>query len=237
MKRKIVKIDQELCNGCGDCVGSCHEGAIQMVDGKAQLVSDVYCDGLGDCLGECPTGAITIEEREAEAFDPAAVARRQRDVSSLSSGGGCPGMRSLSFGSDSDDGSSVSDAAGSRGPNRLRQWPLQLSLVPVEAPWWDDADVLLIADCVALALGDVQDRLVGGRRLAMACPKLDDTSSYVDKLAAILSANRIRTLTVARMHVPCCSGLVRIAEEAVARSGCDLELNVVVVDHEGNLLS
>lgn len=238
MKRKIVHIDRDLCNGCGDCVDACHEGAIQLVDGKAELVSDIYCDGLGDCLGECPTGAITIEEREAAAFDEQAVERRQRDLASLrGGGGGCPGLRALSFGSDSSStGDEPQAARGSSGPNRLRQWPLQLALVPVDAAYWDDADVLLIADCVALALGDVQDRLVGGRRLAMACPKLDDTGGYVEKLAAILSSNQIRSLTVARMHVPCCSGIVRIAEEALVQSGRNLQLNVVVVDHEGTIL-
>lgn len=237
MKRQIVRIDRELCNGCGDCVSACHEGAIQLVDGKAELVSDIYCDGLGDCLGECPTGAITIEEREAVEFDTEAVKRRQRDLGVLASGGGCPGLRALSFGSDGSTADASVSSSSSSGSNRLRQWPLQLSLVPVDAPWWEDADVLLIADCVALALGDVQDRLVGGRRLAMACPKLDDTQGYVEKLAAIFSGHRLRSITVARMHVPCCSGLVNLAEEALSRAGCDLDLKVVVIDHEGKIRS
>jgi NAD-dependent dihydropyrimidine dehydrogenase PreA subunit len=250
MKRKIVHIDQAKCNGCGDCVNACHEGAIQLVNGKAQLVSDVYCDGLGDCLGTCPTDAIRIEEREADAFDPAAVESRQRELQGASasgggcSSGGCPGMRVMElFGSGAGAGGRrapavpAADTASDGGNVRLGHWPVQLRLVPVEAPWWDDADVLLAADCVPVAYPGFRSKLLSGRSLAIACPKLDDTSSYVEKLTEILRRNRIRSLTVARMSVPCCSGIARMAEAACERAGWDGPLDVVTVDVDGSLLN
>lgn len=235
MKRQIVRIDREKCNGCGQCVSACHEGAIRMVDGKAELVSDIYCDGLGDCVGDCPTGAITIEQREAVAYDEAAVARRLEALKAKASApptGGCPGARAFSF-----SGRTVSACpAAAPAPavsGELTQWPVQLRLVPVNAPWWDGADVLLAADCVAVAVPDFQARLLKGRKVAVMCPKLDDLEGYVEKLAAILAGNDVRSLTVARMHVPCCGGVVRIAQEAVQRSGKAIPVRVQVFDHLG----
>ncbi|NLF16866.1 MAG: 4Fe-4S binding protein [Lentisphaerae bacterium] len=257
MKRKIVHIDREKCNGCGKCVHACHEGAIQMVDGKAELVSDIYCDGLGDCLSGCPVDAITIEEREAADFDPAAVAQRQRQAASASApsapapAGGCPGSRAFAFAAGGGGGgcpgsrafafrtAAAAGAAPAAGPaaaaaaSALTQWPVQLRLVPVQAPWWEGADLLLAADCVAIAVPGFHDRLLKGRKVAVLCPKLDATEGYVEKLAAILAGNAIRSLTVARMHVPCCGGIVRLAEEAVQRSGKAIPMAVEVFDHTG----
>jgi ferredoxin len=239
MKRNIVSIDREKCNGCGQCVSACHEGAIRMVEGKAELVSDIYCDGLGACVGDCPTGAITIEQREAAAFDEAAVAQRQARLKAAAAAppaGGCPGSRAFGFGGGTASACpAAAPAAGPTGPGELRQWPVQLRLVPVNAPWWEGADVLLAADCVAVAVPDFQGRLLKGRRIAVMCPKLDDPSGYVEKLTAILAENDVRSLTVARMHVPCCGGVVRIAEEAVQRSGKAIPVHVQVFDHTGVL--
>ena len=231
MKRKIVHIDKAKCDGCGLCVSACHEGAIALKDGKAELVSDIYCDGLGDCLGECPTGAITIEERDAPAFDAAAVAAKLGTSAAAAPAAGCPGLRALSFSSTGSDLSSARPAAPSK--SHLRQWPVQLHLVPVQAAWWDGADILLAADCVAVAHPAFQEHLVKGRGIAIACPKLDDTSTYVDKLAAILAGNNVKRLTVARMQVPCCGGIVRIAEAALQKSGRAIPLDVIVIDHTG----
>jgi ferredoxin len=246
MLRNIVHIDREACNGCGKCVSACHEGAIRMVDGKAELVGEIYCDGLGACVGDCPTGAITVESREAVAFDEAAVAARQRQqqrsapaaapAAAPAPAGGCPGTRAFGFGAKAACACpSAAPAAGAAGTGQLTQWPVQLRLVPVNAPWWDQADILLAADCVAVAVPDFQQGLLKGRKVAVMCPKLDDPSGYVEKLAAILAENDVRSLTVARMHVPCCGGIVRIAQEAVQRSGKALPVQVRVYDHTGAL--
>lgn len=232
MKRNIVRIDREKCNGCGKCVSACHEGAIRLVDGKAELVSEIYCDGLGACVGDCPTDAITIETREAAAFDEAAVAERQRRQRAAPPAGGCPGTRAFSF-AERPACACPGAAPAAGGPGELTQWPVQLRLVPVNAPWWQGADVLLAADCVAVAVPDFQQRLLKGRKVAVMCPKLDDPSGYVEKLAAILAENDVRSLTVARMHVPCCGGVVRVAQEAVQRSGKAIPVQVQVFDHTG----
>jgi len=235
MKRKVVNIDQEKCNGCGLCVDACHEGAIELVNGKARLVSDVYCDGLGACLGECPQDAIRIEEREAAPFDVEAVKARQQH-SAKPPPSGCPGMRALSFGADPVAGSATPSAPAASAPSQLRQWPVQLHLVPVEAPYWAGADLLISADCVAFAYGDFHGDLLRGRRLVIACPKLDDTSAYVDKLARILALNDIRSVTVAHMEVPCCTGLVRIVSAALDQCGKDVPFATVKVGLRGDVL-
>ncbi len=254
MKRKIVKIDREKCNGCGLCIDACHEGAIQLVDGKAELVSDIYCDGLGDCLSECPRDAITIEEREADAYDEAAVQKRLLEVGMPSESvggriagstgtspavarGGCPGMRKMSWGEDAPEAKPETDGrevAGSFTPSALRQWPVQLKLVPVNAPYWEGADILLSADCVAHAYGGFHQELLAGRRLIVACPKLDhSTNEYVEKLAGILAGNSVKSLTVAYMEVPCCQGIVRIAEEAIKASGRKVRMEKIEIGLEG----
>lgn len=205
MKRKIVRIDEERCDGCGLCVPGCAEGALRIVDGKARLVRDRYCDGLGECLGVCPKDAITIEEREAEPFN-------------LEGGHqGCPGSMA---------GPTVEDS---------RQWPLQLHLVPVNAPFWRDAELLVAADCVPVAFPGFHDTLLKGRRVIIACPKLDDTAGYLEKLTGIIGANRIRSVTVAHMEVPCCSGLVRLVKEAVERSGRNIPVSYIRIGVDGRL--
>ncbi len=245
MKRKIVQIDQDKCNGCGLCIDACHERAIELVDGKARLVGDIYCDGLGDCLGECPQDAIRIVERDAEEYDEAAVRQRIRAGAKSEKppavGGGCPGVRMIQF-DDPESAATASkasrEAAGQPpAPSALRQWPIQLSLVPENAPYWQDAEILVSADCVAYALGDFADRLLRGRRLVVACPKLDQrTGDYVEKLTAIIRDNPVRGLAVAYMEVPCCHGMRRIAEEALAASGKALPLRLVKVGLRGDIL-
>lgn len=237
MIRKIVRIDEEKCNGCGECVPSCAEGAIQIVDGKARLLADNLCDGLGACLGDCPLGAITIEEREADEFDEEAVEehlkaaapapRAAHAAPASAPGGGCPSARVQSF----------APAAGGcpSAPSRLAQWPVQLHLVPPSAPFLRGADLLLAADCAPFAYPDFHETLLKGKALLIACPKLDDTSPYLDKLTAMLSQNDIRSLTVVHMEVPCCSGLIHLARQALAASGRDIPLHTVRVVIRGEL--
>jgi ferredoxin len=233
--RKIVKIDEDLCDGCGLCVPGCAEGAIQIIDGKAKLLADNLCDGLGNCLGTCPKGAITIEERPAEAFDQEAVEKRPAAEKSKPTGppaGGCPGsmMRMLQpkpaeAQAEPEDGASNS---------QLGQWPVQLTLVPTSGPMWQDADVLIAADCAAFAMPDFHEKLLAGKSLAIACPKLDNVQPYIKKLTEIFANNTIQSVTIAHMQVPCCSGLVRAVQEALARSGRDdIQVNDVTVKIDG----
>ncbi|MDA3925435.1 MAG: 4Fe-4S binding protein [Kiritimatiellae bacterium] len=233
MKRKIIEIDREKCNGCGQCVEACHEGAIQMVDGKAKLVSDIYCDGLGDCIGECPVDAIKIIEREAGAFDEVAVAEKMKaKQGSTPPPSGCPGMKSFSFNQDA----SPTDAQPTvNGVSALTQWPVQLHLVPVQAPFWQNSDLLIAADCTAIAYPDLHAKLLKGRSVAIACPKLDDTSTYVDKLTAIFKENDIKSITVSRMTVPCCSKISVIVDAARMASGKDIPCETVVINLDGTI--
>ncbi len=220
--RKIVEIDEDLCDGCGLCVPSCAEGAIKIIDGKAKLLADNLCDGLGNCLGTCPKGAIKIEERPAEAFDEQAVEKRLAAEKSPPAGppaGGCPGsmMRMAQPKPGPDPAGTDDDCCNSR----LGQWPVQLTLVPTTGPMWQDADVLIAADCVPVAMADFHGKLLAGKSLAIACPKLDDVEPYIEKLTGIFANNTIQSVTIAHMQVPCCSGLVRAVREALARSGRD----------------
>ncbi len=215
MKRSIVHIDRDKCDGCGLCVPGCAEGALKVIDGKATLVKDSYCDGLGACLGTCPRGAITIEEREADPFD-----MEEENLSHVPQG--CPGTHVREF------------PASAREAHRA-QWPIQMHLVPVNAPFWENADLLLCADCVPPAFTGFHDALLRGRILIIACPKLDDTSGYKEKLLRILRSNTIRSLTVARMEVPCCGGLERIAGAALKESGLDIPLRVITIGVDGRL--
>jgi len=252
----MVKIDEEKCNGCALCVPSCAEGAIQIIDGKARLVSDNLCDGLGACLGDCPQDAITIEEREADEFDESAVEEHLKKIGRDSQphhdepkphagggcpsaavksfaapvGGGCPSARMMNF---SDAKEEEPAAVGSR-PSRLAQWPIQLHLVPPTAPFFQNADVVLAADCVPFAYADFQEDLLKGKALAIACPKLDDTSPYVDKLAAMITQSNIKSLTVVHMEVPCCNGLIFMAQQAIAKSGRDVPLKTVCISIRGD---
>lgn len=232
MVRKIIKIDENKCNGCGLCAAACHEGAIGMVNGKAKLLREDYCDGLGDCLPACPTGAITFEEREAPAYDPAAVlaAKAAQQTASAPLPCGCPGSASRVIRREE------RLAASGEIPSELRQFPVQLKLVPVRAPYFDGADLLIAADCTAFAYGAFHRDFIRGRVVLVGCPKLDE-GDYTEKLSAILAANEIRSVTVVRMEVPCCGGIQRAAEAAVAASGRKIPLKVSVIGIDGQLRS
>ena len=247
-RRKIVEIDEHKCNGCGLCVPACAEGAIRIVDGKARLVSDVYCDGLGACLGECPEGAIRIVEREAEAFDEEAARRHvagEKPRLASACAGGCPGTaaRDLRLNVLSAPGvatarrPAASQAAAGAEPSALGNWPIQLHLVPPHAPFLKGRDLLLVADCVPFALADFHRRMLPGRPVVIGCPKLDDVHAHVDKLAGVLATASPTSLTVVHMEVPCCTGLLRIAEAALARSGADVPLDEITVSIRGEVLA
>lgn len=233
--RKIVKIDEEKCNGCGACVPACAEGAIAIVDGKARLVSEKYCDGLGACLGECPLGAITIEERESEEFSEEAVRRHLLAKESPTDAvpGACPSAAVASFGRTADAPGQVSPSysAGSA----LAHWPVQLALVPPTAPFLEGADLLLTADCVPFAYPNFHSDLLRGHALLVACPKLDDFRSHHARLTGILRCSSVRSLTVVHMEVPCCFGLVQMARQAVGASGKEIPLREVTVGVGGDL--
>ncbi|MGD1002291.1 MAG: 4Fe-4S binding protein [Candidatus Brocadiia bacterium] len=234
MKRKIVKIDEEKCSGCGQCATACAEGAIRIADGKARLVSESYCDGLGACLGECPEGAIAIEEREADEFDEKAVeAARGSPATDDPGPHACPGsaMRQLK----------PHRAAGTEsempaGESELRHWPVQLKLVAASAPFLKGADLLLAADCVPFAMADFHSKFLRGRSVVIGCPKLDDPAIYVEKLTEIFKRSGIRSVTVLHMEVPCCFGLKRIAEVALEASGNHYPMRDVTVSIEGKVV-
>ncbi|MFA6566648.1 MAG: 4Fe-4S binding protein [Victivallales bacterium] len=237
MKRNIVNIDEGKCNGCGLCVTACAEGAIQLVNGKAKLVSDIYCDGLGACLGECPQGAITIEERDASAFDEKAVHKHLENLAGKPKEekhqhSGCPGMAAMSF-TNKDKHSS---RPAKKLDSELSQWPVQMHLVPPVATYWDNADLLICADCVPFAFANFHSELLKGKKLLIACPKLDDTAPYLEKLTTIFKENNIKSITVARMEVPCCGGIAMIAQRAFRDSGKKIPFSTVVVSIRGEIL-
>lgn len=232
--RNIVKIDEAKCTGCGLCATACAEGAIQIVNGKARVVSETYCDGLGACLGHCPEGAITIEQRDAADFDEKAVKvhlgrQGKPHAEPLFV---CPGMAAQQLTTNVPSGHN--DVAET--PSQLGNWPVQLKLVSPTAPYFADADLLLVADCVPFAMGDFHQRFLKGRSIAVGCPKLDDVRSYVEKVAEILQANDLHSLTVVHMEVPCCSGLTRVAREAIAISGKPLSFQDVTVSLRGSVI-
>lgn len=230
MIRRIVHIDEEKCTGCGLCADACHEGAIEMQNGRAHLVRDDYCDGLGDCLPACPAGAIRFVEREAEPYDEAAVQRRKQERG-VHTGGGCPGSqpRQLAGGPVADNGSGAT-------PSALRNWPVQLKLVPVRAPWFDGAGLLIAADCSAFACGDFHSKFLRGRVAVIGCPKLDE-GDYTEKLTAILRENDIQSVSLVRMEVPCCGGLVRALQNALANSGKEIPVTVTILSAEGEVVA
>ncbi len=238
--RKIVHIDEEKCDGCGLCVPSCAEGAIQIVDGKARLVADVYCDGLGACLGHCPQDAISVEDREADEFDEQAAHRhveRLKSARKPQRAGGCPGtvvQSLLNVLPTTQPAAATANAEPS--DSALGNWPVQLHLVPPHAPFLRDADLLLVADCVPFAYADFHERFLRGKPVVIGCPKLDDGRAYVEKLAAILAQAALRSLTVVHMEVPCCTGLVRIAEAAIALAGHRVPLEDVTISTRGQVL-
>ncbi len=297
MKRTIIKIDEELCNGCGLCVEGCHEGALQMIDGKARMISDLYCDGLGACIGDCPVGAITLEEREAEPYNEIKVMERispkgeatviahlnhlidhnqtefveqgiqyiidnklDIDLSKLKnhkkntdntthpepkkepvkmemhehSGGGCPGSRMMAFNKTQAE---TAEPTGDQ-PSELRQWPVQLHLVNPQAPYFQNADVLMAADCVAFSMGNFHSKYLKGKGLAIACPKLDQGKEvYIEKLTAMIDLAKINTLTVMIMEVPCCSGLLQMAKMAVEQASRKVPVKALIVGLDGEIRS
>ena len=231
VKRKIVEIDEEKCNGCGECIPNCAEGALKIVNGKAKIVKDEYCDGLGACLGHCPQDAIKIIEREAVEFDEEAVHEYLEAQKALEIAPACNcGSAPVHMPVESKTEETVSDQISS-----LRQWPIQLNLVPIKAPFWNDADLLVMADCVAVAFPDLHKKLLKGRRVAIGCPKFDNGQHYVDKLTEILKQNDIRSMTVAIMEVPCCRGLDRIAELALDASGKLIPTQRLVISVNGEV--
>ncbi len=230
--RNIVKIDEEKCDGCGQCVIACAEGAIKIVDGKAKLVSEIYCDGLGACIGHCPQDAITIEKRQAAEFDEEATKAHlaQQQESPKQADFVCPGMRIQKL---REKGRPVDSTA--QVPSLLSQWPVQLKLVSPSAPYFNNADLLLVADCVPFAMGDFHSRFLKDNSIAVGCPKLDDTEFYIEKLAAILKANKLNSLTVIHMEVPCCSGLTHIARQAISKNKIEMSFEDVTIDLQGNV--
>ena len=232
MIRKVVEIDQDKCNGCGLCAEACHEGAIQMIDGKARLVKDDYCDGLGDCLPACPTDAIQIVEREAAAYDESAVKQhlaKRAAAGEVPPAGGCPGSRMMQFRREEES------AAPAAVSSQLRQWPVQIKLVPVNAPYFDGARLLIAADCTAYAYAAFHERFIRGHITLVGCPKLDDVD-YSEKLTAIIRSNDIQEVTVVRMEVPCCGGLENAAKRALQASGKFIPWQVVTISTDGRIL-
>lgn len=248
MIRKIIQIDEEKCNGCGLCANACEEEAIAMVNGKAKLIRDDYCDGLGNCLPACPTGAISFVEREAAAYDEAAVAQNKRAKQAVQAPGGCPGSRAQTI--RREDAQPAGGCPGSRAQairraavqaeaapavSELSQWPVQIKLVPVRAPYFDGADLLIAADCTAYAYGDFHREFIRGRITLIGCPKLDE-GDYTEKLTEIIRQNDIRSVTVVRMQVPCCGGLERAAVNALKASGKFIPWQVRVISTDGRIV-
>ena len=235
MKRRIIEIDQDKCNGCGACAAACHEGAIAMVDGKARLMRDDYCDGLGDCLPTCPTGAITFVEREAAAYDEQAVMenkQRKMRKEGMTLPCGCPGSQSRDI---QREAAPAVEVPQTQQVSRLSQWPVQIKLVPVNAPYFDGARLLIAADCTAYAYAAFHERFIKGHITLVGCPKLDSVD-YSEKLTEIIRENNIKSVTVVRMEVPCCGGLELAAKKALQQSGKFIPWQVVTVTVDGRLV-
>ena len=224
LKRKIVKIDEDKCTGCGLCIPNCAEGALQLIDGKARLVKEIYCDGLGACLGHCPEGAITIEERNAREFDEGATKKyleqiKKKEEKKLPCG--CPGTAVKTL--------------KPKNESELINWPVQLKLVPVEAPYLKNADLLIAADCVGFSYPDFHQDLLKGKALVIACPKLDEADVYIEKLSEIFRVNNLKGITVAHMEVPCCFGLNEIVSKALKLSGTKIPLKEITINIQGGI--
>ena len=231
MIRKVIHIDEEKCNGCGLCAKACHEGAIGMVNDKAKLLRDDYCDGLGDCLPACPTGAISFVEREAAAYDEAAV-RANRLAHHTAHAGGCPGSRAIAFHREEE---ARTPAEAPHAASELRQWPVQIKLAPINAPYFDGAHLLVAADCAAYACGSFHADFMKNRVTLIGCPKLDSVD-YTEKLREIVARNEIRSVTVVRMEVPCCGGLEMAVKRALQESGKFIPWRVVTLSTDGSVL-
>ena len=242
MIRKIIHIDEEKCNGCGLCADACHEGAIELADGKAKLVRENFCDGFGDCLPACPTGAITFEEREAPAYDEAAVKEAQKEQTKEENTmhdhrheGGCPGSQMMQFNRETGDQGAADPAPAARPVSGLGQWPCQIKLMPPQAPFYDGAKLLIAADCTAYAYAAMHEDFMRGKATIIGCPKLDAVD-YTEKLTEIIRDNDIKSVTIVRMDVPCCGGLQRAAENALRNSGKFIPWQVVTVSRDGRIL-
>lgn len=229
MIRKIIKINEEKCNGCGACAAACHEGAIEMVNGKAKLTREDYCDGLGDCLPACPTNAITFEEREAPAYDEAAVLKAKREKEGGVLPCGCPGTQSKAINRE------AVPAVQTAVYSQLRQWPCQIKLVPVNAPYFDGAHLLIAADCTAYAYGNFHNDFMRNKITIIGCPKLDSID-YTEKLTAIIKNNDVKSVTVVRMEVPCCGGIENAVKNALMSSGKFIPWQVVTISTDGKIL-
>lgn len=230
MFRKIIKINEEKCNGCGACAAACHEGAIQMIDGKAKLTREDYCDGLGDCLPACPTNAISFEEREAPAYNEAAVKAAKAEITHGTLPCGCPGTHSKAIRRE------TAVCHTDTVPSQLSQWPVQIKLVPVNAPYFDGANLLIAADCTAFAYGNFHNEFIRNHITLIGCPKLDE-GDYAEKLTQIISVNDIKSVTVVRMEVPCCGGLENAAKSALRASGKFIPWQVVTISTDGRIIN
>lgn len=240
--RKIIEIDEELCDGCGNCVPSCAEGALEIIDGKARVIADLYCDGLGACLGECPTGALTIVEREADEFDEDAVEelleKRQKEKPDVTipMSGGCPSARLESF-SAPPAGQKTPLAPGTAPtPSALSHWPVQIMLVPPTAPFLKGADLLVLADCVPVAFPTLHRDFLEGKAVMMGCPKFDDAEHYIEKFSQVCSQSGIKSITTVVMEVPCCSALPMIVKKGMELSGTKLPIDEVVISTRGEIV-
>ena len=231
MVRKIIHIDEEKCNGCGACAAACHEGAIEMVDGKARLTREDYCDGLGDCLPTCPASAITFEEREASVYDAAAVLAAKEKSSAPVLVHGCPGTR---MGTIKREAAPINSEAAHEA-SQLAQWPVQIKLVPANAPYFNGAKLLIAADCTAYAYGNFHDDFIRGHITLIGCPKLDE-GDYTEKLTQIITNNDIKSVIIVRMEVPCCGGIENAAKRALQASGKFIPWNVVTISTDGKIL-
>ncbi len=234
--RNIVKIDENKCDGCGLCISACAEGAIKLINGKAKLISETYCDGLGACLGHCPQDAITVEQRQCAEFDEKAVdehLEKEKTAAKTTAGSAgkfvCPGIAAKKI-------NKPKSPADGNVASQLSQWPIQLSLISPAAQAFDDTSLLIAADCVAFAMGDFHSKLLKGKSVVIACPKLDETAPYISKLAEIFAKKNIKSLTVAHMEVPCCFGLRRIVEEAINKSGKKIAFQNLTVGIGGEVI-
>lgn len=230
MIRKIIKIDEEKCIGCGACATACHEGAIEMIDGKAKLTREDYCDGLGDCLPACPTDAISFEEREAPAYNEEAVQKAKMKKQTTSLPCGCPGTQSRAIKRENSF-----DTNGVATETQLSQWPVQIKLVPINAPYFEGANLLIAADCTAYAYGNFHNDFIKNHITLIGCPKLDQ-GDYTDKLTDIISNNNIKSVTIVRMQVPCCGGIENAAKQAIISSGKFLPWRVVTISTDGKII-
>jgi NAD-dependent dihydropyrimidine dehydrogenase PreA subunit len=235
VQRNIVRIDEEKCNGCGQCITACAEGAIKLINGKAKLISEVYCDGLGACIGHCPQDAITIEQREAAQFDEQATKEHLEKVKNIRIPVDfvCPGIMPQEKSQKSETGKPL-ESAEIASSSQLRHWPVQLKLVSPSAPYLTNADLLFVADCVPFVMGDFHERFLKNHSVVVGCPKLDDSAFYIDKMTQILK-NNIKSLTVIHMEVPCCSGLTHIVRKAIEKNKIAMSFEDVTIDIHGNV--